>query len=86
MAKTLSQDYIALFHSRVHIRISLKKMYMENCVLGLLFKKKTVGVFGYPVMRIDLGEQRTLPNTFESVDSIKNVSNTRTDYDKIKLN
>ena len=70
IAKALSQDHIALFHLRVRIRISLKKMYMKNCVLGLLFKKKTVGVFGYAVMRIDLGERRTLPNPFESVDSI----------------
>ena len=38
IAKALSQDHIALFHLRVHIRISLKKMYMKNCILGLLFK------------------------------------------------
>ena len=35
-------------------------MYMENCVLGLLLKKRTVGVFGYPVMHIDLGTQALL--------------------------
>ena len=60
---------------------------MASCLSGfVLKKKKTLGVLGYPVMRIDLGEQITLPNHFESVDSTKKVLDTRTDYDKIKLN